>query len=303
MRLIVALLFAAVFSKCAAQGYSEGVNLSYDFLPLKINATAGTETFTGNNFKLTDAVPIYIKKDKSQYLVFGLNLESMDFSGSHPDLPVTGFYGISPLLGYCRQVNQKLALSAILIPLLNSDLYIVNSSDFHFGGVVRGVYRLKENFAIRVTLGYRQQFYGTQYIVFLGLDWKIGNRWRAFCDLPNNATLFYSLRPKINAGVNYLSGGYTSFHLTEQQHYILYNYANAGLFLEYYLSPTLAVRGTVAYSVLRNLDLYNMNQKVTAGVLDYIPLSANPIPLNTEVSNGLAFKLSLSLRFPELKNK
>jgi len=288
------------FSKSFAQGYLEGVNLGYDLIPLKINGPAGNQSFTASNFKLSDVVPVYLKPDKSQYLVFGLNIESMTFSGNHPNLPVTAFYGISPILGYCRQVNQRLNLSAILIPFLNSDLAVVNSSDFHFGGIVRGIYHVKDNFSIKVTLGYRKQFYGSQFIVFLGFDWKISNKWRAFGDLPNNATLCYNVKSKINAGINYSSGGYTTYDLTEHQHYILYNFAQPGLFVEYYVTPHLAIRGTIAYSFLRNLDIYNMNQKVS-GVIDYIPLSTNPIALNPEVSNGPSFKLTLSWRIPDNK--
>jgi len=301
VKLMLTVLLLAIFSESNAQGYLEGANVSYDEMPLKVSSSTVDRSFNCGNFKVTDIVPVYLKKDRSQFLMFGLNFESFAFTGIHPDFPVTGFYSIAPVAGYSNQINMRFNLSALLIPILNSDLYIVSGSDFHFGGVVRGAYRVNDNFLIRAILGYRQQFYGPQYIVFLGLDWKIGNKWRISGDLPNNATLCYSIHPKLNTGISYLSGN-TSFHLSRQNHYLQYNYAQPGLFLEYYLTSKLAIRGTAAYSFIRNLDIYTMDEKVT-GVVDYIPIGPKPLALNPEVSNGPAFKLALSLRLPEHKNK
>jgi len=297
MRLIITILCLSFFSECYGQGYLEVGNLSYDVMPLKIKTTAGDEHFNAGNLKLTDVVPVFLRKDKSQYLLFGLNLESLGFGGVHPEFPVSNIYGVAAVAGYCRQVNDRLNVSAILLPFLNSDLYRVTGSDVHFCGVVRGVYRVHKDFSVRATLGYRKQFYGTQYVVLLGGDWKINNKWRVFGDLPNNATLCYSVRPKINAGISFLSGN-TSYHISQEALYLQYNFAQPGVFAEYYLSSMFAVRGTVAYSYLRNLDLYNMDEKVS-GVVDYIVLGSKPAALNPEVSNGFAFKLSLSLRISE----
>jgi hypothetical protein len=81
-----------------------------------------------------------------------------------------------------------------------------------------------------------------------------------------------------------------------------YNFAQPGVFIEYYLTKMVVARGTIAYAYLRNMDIYNMNEKVN-GVVDYIVLGSKPAPLNNEVSDGLAFKLSLALRIPEQINK
>src|ERR1022692_4934864 len=99
------MLFLAFFTRSTAQGYLEGANLSYDLIPLKISDPAGAQSFNANNFKLNDIIPVYLSKDKSQYLLFGLNLESLSFPGAHTDFPVTGIYSIAPVVGYSRPLN------------------------------------------------------------------------------------------------------------------------------------------------------------------------------------------------------
>ena len=299
---ISALLFSGVFSTCAAQGYLEGVNVSNELMPMEVKNSTVDHAFYGNNLRINDFIPVFLKKDKSEYLVFGLNLESLNFTGTHPDFPVTGIYSISPVLGYSRRINSQLNLSALLIPLLNSDLEEVQSSDIHFGGVIRGAYHISENFAVKLTVGYRKQYYGPQYIVLVGLDWKLSDKWRLFGEMPTYATLSYSLTPKMNAGASYLSGN-TSYRLSAQDHYLQYLFAQPGLFIEYYITPIIALRTTVAYAVERNMDIYNMSDKINGGVIDHIDLGPKTTPLNMEVATGPAFKLSLSLRVPEPKNK
>ena len=310
--IITFMLLLTFFIPAIAQGYKEGINLSDELLPMKINNAVGKVSFMANDIKLNMILPVYLKADSTQYLLLGANLQSMSFSGNHNEIPTSGFYSISPLIGYNCQVNPKLSLTALFIPLVNSDFHILYGSDFHFGAVGRAAYRIHKNLLLRLTLGYRQQYYGPQYIEFLGIDWKINNRWRLFGDLPNNATLVCRLNKKNNAGISYTSGGYTSYHTTENlypvsnqspqyapiQQYILYNYAEPGIFAERYLTSKIVFRTTIAYATLRNLDILPLNQKVNA-VLDYIPLSHPPAPLNPEIASGITIKFALSMRIED----
>ncbi len=294
----MAICLLGFCSRCRAQGYKEGWSISYDFLPLQAATPMGTEHFAAGDLKATAAMPLYTDTAKQNYWLFGATFESMQFSGSHADIPPTDLYSISAMAGYCAQVNAKLSLSALLIPLFNTDLKAADASDVHFGAVVRSNYRVKENFQLKFTLGYRQQYYGPQYIVFVGADWKLGDRWRVFGDLPNNATVAYKVSGKSNCGLHYASGGYTSFRLTQQGRYLLYNYAQPGLFYEHYVTNTIALRATAYYSILRNMDVYGNGTKVT-GAVDYIPLNKIAAPLNDEPGNGLSLKVAVSMRLAD----
>jgi len=291
------LLFVGVH-QCVAQGYKEGFNLSFELTPLKESVLGIYDRCTEQNERMSCALPVYTDSTHNNYWLFGGTLERIGLTGSFLDLPFTDLYSIAPLAGYNKQLNSKFSAAVMLIPLLNTDLKSVTFSDAHFGAVIRTNYKVNDLFTFRFTLGYRQQFYGTQYILFAGLDWKISAKLRLFGDLPNNATLVYSQNKRMNVGISYVSGGYTSYGLTTQSLYILYNYAQPGLFAEYYITHNLAFRAMLAYSILRNIDVH-FNGDKEIGVLDYIPLSSPSPASNGEFANGPSFKLSLSMRVPD----
>ncbi len=156
----------------AGQGYIEGVNISYEGMPLKIKAPHDDQKFTGSNFKISATLPIFLTPDKSKYLLIGGNLEAFDFGGSHPDFEVKNVYSISPTFGYSVMLSRKFNLTTILMPFMNSDYKEIKGSDIRFGAVVRGTYKAGDHLSWRGTLGYRKQFYGPQYIVLAGWTGK-----------------------------------------------------------------------------------------------------------------------------------
>ena len=299
---LITMLCLSISFRCNAQGYLEGANLSDEFMPLQVKDSKTDKAFYGNNLQLNDLLPVFLKKDKSQMLLVGLNLESLSFSGSHPDFPVPNLYSIAPVVGYGRKINKHLFLSAMLIPVFNTDMSEVSGSDIHVGGVVHGSYRITDDLSVKLTLGCIKEYYGIQYVALFGFDWKITERWRLFGDMPIYGTLSYRINPKINAGLNY-TGISTSYHAAEQNEYFEFTATQLGVFAEYYLTSMLAVRATVAYSTERYMELYNINNKTTGGGIIYVDDGPHTTPLYPQVDNGPIYKLSLSLRFPEPKNK
>jgi hypothetical protein len=241
-------------------------------------------------------IPIALSPDSPQSLLAGASLEALNFSGSQPGFDVSTVYGLSPVLGYRRRVSEKLELTALVLPALNSDLRDVRGTDVTWGGVVRGAYRVSPRLTYRATLGYRQQFYGPQYVLLLGLDWQLGQRWRAFGDLPTSFTLSYSVSPKVNAGFN-LIGINTAYRLQAQDQYLQYQQGHYGLFAEGYLSKHWALRATAAYAVTRRIDVFAKDDQWPA-TIDYIGLGKAPTSLNSHLEKGLAFKVALSYRVP-----
>jgi hypothetical protein len=290
----IAMLFILLPGLSFGQGYIEGVNISYEGMPLKIQTPRGDQKFTGSNFKISTTVPIFLSPDKSKYLLVGANLEAFDFGGTHPDFEVKTVYSISPTVGFSTMLSRKFNLTTILMPFMNSDYKEVKKSDIRFGAVVRGTYKVSDYLSWKATLGYRKQFYGPQYIVLVGLDWKVDDKWRVFGDLPSAATISYSISEKANAGFN-LSVQQTSYRLNNQDRYFEYNSVNPGLFAEYYVAKKWAIRGTAAYSLIRNMEIYNKNDQ-TDGFIDFYEMGDRVNPLNPEVASGFTFKIGLSYR-------
>ena len=293
VKLILVLLLLPLAGR--AQGYAEGIGLSYEVLPLR-QASGSGATFRGDVFRASLIVPVAVAADTSHAVLVGLNLETLRFSGQRPGFEVRQVYGITPVLGYRQRLSPRTELTALALPALNSDLRAVRGADVTWGGVVRAAYRRNARRAYRLTVGYRQQFYGPQYVLLLGLDWQLGQRWRLFGDLPTTFTASYAATPRVNVGFN-LNGINTAYRLQEQDRYFQYQQAHYGLFAETYLSPHWALRATAAYAATRKLDVFAGDDRWPA-TLDYIGLGRAPTPLNPRIEHGLAFRLALSYRVP-----
>lgn len=278
-----------------AQGYAEGIGLSYEVLPLK--QKSGSEaTFRGDVFRANIIVPAAVAADTSHAILAGLNLETLRFSGDRPGFGVTNVYGITPVLGYRQRLSPHTELTALALPSLNSDLREVREADVTWGGVVRAAYRANPRRAYRLTVGYRQQFYGPQYVLLLGLDWRLGERWRAFGDLPTTFNISYAATPRVNVGFN-LNGINTAYRLLNNDQYLQYQQGHYGLFAETYLSAHWALRATAAYAVTRRMEVYAKDDQWPA-TIDYIGLGKAPTALSSPIEKGLAFRLALSYRVP-----
>jgi hypothetical protein len=288
------LLFSLSPANTMAQGYVEGVNISYEHMPIKVETPAGEQKFTGNNLKIATSIPIFLTPNKSKYLIVGGNLEAFNFSGTHPAFEVKRVYSISPTFGYSTMVSPTLNLTALLTPTMNSDYKNIESSDIKFGAIVRGSWKANENLTWKAVLGYRQHFYGPQYLVTVGMDWKASEKWRIFGDVPKDLTINYALNQKMNTGFN-LSVQNSTYRLNNQDRYFEYNTVNPGLFVERYISSSWAVRATAAYTLIRNMEIYNKTDKAKAFV-DFAELGDRADPINPEVSKGLSFKIGLSYR-------
>jgi len=187
-------------------------------------------------------------------------------------------------------VTPTFNLTALLAHTMNSEYKNVKSSDIKFGGIVRGSWKVNDNLTLKAVLGYRRQFYGAQYLVTVGMDWKARDRWRIFGDVPKDLTINYTLNEKTNTGFN-LSVQNSTYRLNNLDRYFEYNTVNPGLFAERYVSSKWAVRATATYTLIRNMEIYNKTDKAKAFV-DFAELGDRADPINLEVSPGLAFKVS-----------
>ncbi len=276
-----------------AQGYAEGISLSYEALPLRLGT--GTEAhFRAAIYRASLISPIAMAADSSRSLLVGASMETLRFSGERPGFGAGSVFGFSPILGYRRRLSANAELTALALPALNSDLRDVRFADVTWGGVGRLVYRHSPRLATRLTLGYRQQFYGPQYVLLLGLDWRPAARWRVFGDLPTSLTVSYRATPRLNAGFN-LSGINTAYRLQLQDQYLQYQQGHYGLFAEAGLRTHWVLRGTIAYAVTRRIGVYARDQQWPA-TIDYIGLGAAPLPSSPPLTKGPALKLALSYR-------
>ena len=218
----------------------------------------------------------------------------LHFGSDRPEFPLGTVYGLAPVLGYQRRITPALELTGVLLPALNSDLRQVRATDLRWGYVMRGVYRTSPRLAWRATVGYRQQFYGPQYVLLLGLDWHPAPAWRVFGDLPTTLTASYAVSPRANVGFN-LTGINTAYRLDQDERYVQYQQAHYGVFAEHYLGPRWVVRATAAYALTRRIAVFEKDSQ-WAGTIDYIGLGTPPVPVSEPYAKGTALRLTLSYR-------
>jgi hypothetical protein len=290
---LAAVALALPHTTCA-QGYQEGINFSSEAQPLSLKDHEGrSHAFNASITRFNMGVPYFLKADKSQYLILGLNAEAYSFSGPRPGFDVTNLYSVTPTLGYNRRLSDKLRMDVILLPTLSSDFKRIKGEDFLFGGLVRGTYKVNPNLSLRGSVGYRQQFYGGLYIVQAGLDWKVSEKVRVFGDATTSLTINYIHSSKLSSGFDLLSGN-SSYRLAQENQYLRYSFAIPGVFAEYNLKPGLALRAKVGYALIHHMEVFRENDK--ADNVDFLVLGNEPTPLNPVVEKGLVFRVALSYR-------
>lgn len=277
-----------------AQGYQEGVNVSSELLPLSLKNHDGQKhDFRASVTRFNMGIPYFLKEDKSQYLIWGVQSEAFSFHGTRPGFEVSNLYAVTPTIGYNRRLSDKLRMDAIFLPTLSSDFKGIKGEDLRFGGIVRGFYKVSPTFALRGSLGYRQQYYGGLYIVQVGLDWQVSPKVRIFGDAPTTLTINYAHNAKLSTGFD-LQAGNSSYRLEKENQYLRYSFATPGVFAEYNIKPGLTLRAKVGYSLIRNMEVFNENDK--ANNVDFFVVGTKPTPISPEIEKGLALRLALSYR-------
>jgi hypothetical protein len=292
---LICTAFMAIMTTltAAGQGYNEGLNAFVNYFPLTVPKPEKVR-FPGEQVKVNLNLPIYLNTLKSKYLVAGASFESLGFGGQHPNFPLQQLYGFQPSIGYCSVLNDRWTVLASFQPSLSSDFSSISTRDVIWGGGVRVSYVSSPTLSFRFTMGYRQQFFGPQYLPLFGFDWKISERWRMFGDLPTVGTLAYKLNSIVNLGVYYLGNNY-SFRLPNQRQYLKYTFTTPGVFAEVYATSKWVMRLTASYCVSRTLSIYDADDKPGATIL-FIRLGHKPLPLNPDVNGGAELKITMSYR-------
>ncbi len=288
-RVCLTLLFACCTFRTFAQGYTEILQFNVDYLPLH---TAG-EKSDGTRLALNALLPVAVDREKDAWLLAGLSAESIHFSGA--TVPgAARFFGLTPVVGYSGKISGKCKLSVLLMPFLNSDLKRDEGGQMHFAGMARWAVKESETFTWRITTGYRQQFFGPQYVLLAGMDWKAGERLQLFGDLPQNFTVAYQTGKKLDLGLTYLAN-LLSYNISGEGRYMRYNYANASLFAELFLTGNLVLRGEAGYAFTRKFEVYDDKDKPDATLI-FFRIGNKPVPLNDPYDKGAIFRLLMAYR-------
>lgn len=185
-------------------------------------------------------------------------------------------------------------MTAIFTPFLNGDFKRAGDRDFRLAGFVRLAKKVTESFLHGgLTLGYRQQFFGPQYVLLAGMDWKASGRLRLFGDLPQLFTVSYRCGEQVHAGLSYVANLF-SYDVSGQSRYFRYSYVHSGLFSEFSLTKNIVLRADAGYSFARKFEVFDDADRPDATLI-FFQIGNKPVPLNAPLQKGLVF---LDCRLP-----
>lgn len=274
----------------SGQGYTDIVSFGTEYFPLE----TGGEKFGGTRSALNVLLPVALSKEKSRYLLAGLNADAIRFADVPEAFGVDRFFGFSPVVGYTGPLPKDYKVTAIFTPFLNGDFKRTGDRDFRLAGFVRLAKKVTESFTWRVTLGYRQQFFGPQYVLLAGVDWKASERLRLFGDLPQQFTVSYRCGKQVHAGLSYVANLF-SYDVSGQSRYFRYSYVHSGLFSEFSLTGNIVLRADAGYSFTRKFEVFQDTDRPDATLI-FFQIGNKPVPLNPPLQKGVVFRLSLAYR-------
>ncbi len=272
---------------------------------LKVNAsTTPYNTFEGSSSKskLNEALidlslPIKIN-DKLSVLTGAIyeNIQTKLFANDN----IKHFGSTTLKLGINKQLNEKLTLTAVLLPKIASDYKSIGCDDFQIGAIalLRIIKHKNKNY--KVGLYSNSDLFGPFFVPMFGMYYlSPSKKFETNLLLPLQADVNYKVLPLLNIGANF-NGQIRSYHLSDvttpnNSTYIARSTNELFGYLRFNLSKSISIQTKVGQSFGRTYKVYNNNDKVSFG-LPALFFGDNREQVNTNFSNGLIFQTVLLYR-------
>ncbi|MGD1843830.1 MAG: DUF6268 family outer membrane beta-barrel protein [Salibacteraceae bacterium] len=289
---IVFLLLAGI---CRGQGYLDLFSAGATVSPgNKVEESQGE--IDVEEAKVATRLPLKLSNGK--YLILSpyysyLRLSSGPTRFNNDD----AFHQYGLPIGYQKEFADSWKVLLMGIPRLSSDLGDISQEDFLYGGLLLFTHQKREGLAYKYGLYYGQEFFGPMIVPIFGLDWKMGERWRFFGNLPINGTLQYRAHQRFSTGLRFLAN-VTSFRLHEGFESIYLHKVTNDLYLfaDCYLSSKVVLRGQLGRSFFRSMRFYPKNEQLDAAV-SLLRFGDRGDPLTNDFSDGNLFGISLIYRY------
>lgn len=261
-------------------------------LPHKVDMT---ETFT--NIK----VPL-VQKNKD-VLILGANFSSLSFHGNYDPTHSNMFYTATLPLGYNKRWNERFQTTLLALPKISSDFKDVSSKDLQLGAVLLLTFAKRENLKYKFGAYYNQEFFGPLILPLVGIDWQPNDKWSLFGNLPINLTLNRKLNDRFASGL-FFQAINMSYRLSKRyQHQYLQKYSiELSAYLDYYITPSLALTAKAGHTLGRTLEFYNEGERHKARSI-FMSFGERGLPLNDQILDGAILELRLSYRVSLKKKK
>jgi Domain of unknown function (DUF6268) len=290
------MIFLLLAVKFAFAQERELLGVSHTFSKLRYNDTVA------NAMRLEAKLRFPLFKKKSNTIVGTVGYENLNLS-NFPLSYGNSFHGTTFQLGWVKKLSRKKSLAFFSQAGLFSDMKDISSKDFRYSAGFR--YRIKhsEKLSTGWGLAYGRQFFGSQIIPFIDIDYAPNQKWSITGQFPVKPKVMYHFNKKTSAGFELL-GNASSYRLaeTEGQHRYIQQNQWTGLFkLEYRFARYWQLNVGVGSNLRQAYKLYNGDSK-TAWTIITIPLGERDEPIQEIGSRGLNMMAGISFTvFSEFK--
>jgi hypothetical protein len=173
-------------------------------------------------------------------------------------------HGLILRTGYIHRFNAKQSLQMLLVPRIMTDFNASLSSSLQWGGIV--MYEKKKNadFTWRAGVLYNQEFFGTQVVPLLYLDWNVTRKLKVKGLFPIYGKVFLQSNERIAYGLHFV-GLTTSYALDEtlnENRYVERRAIDVSLFAKIQVWNNLFLESRAGKSVTKNYGLFAKGDKL-----------------------------------------
>lgn len=302
-----------------AQDYYRLLEVEYEYGPNNNYEKDYDGSVDVGEFEVNLSLPI--PRENGDAFVFGLGYNTLtlntDFAPSIQVLQDTAYKGVNTFTryrftgAYSKKLNEQKSIVAMGFARLASDMISPGPQDMLYGGLVLYNIKKNENFTIKYGMYFNEEHYGYLLIPILGLDWKLGEKWQIFGNLPRSLTAAYTASEKLRCGFIFEAPNRT-YRLSETSVHdnindqaldtYVYSIKNTIYgFGELYLGKSLVLRGRVGYALFRRIELYEYQEGdsfITWGI-EYGTerTKISDVPAFRPFEDGVVLNASLEYRF------
>ncbi|HIA05502.1 MAG TPA: hypothetical protein EYN71_02125 [Flavobacteriales bacterium] len=290
-RIVIMTLLIALAHPGFTQDYIDLANINYSISPSIGDSNAMTEK-KGVHFQ----VPIVLKN--KDVIVTGFGGAVTNIHNSYKGVSYhQNLHHLMVLLGYKKQINEKLSLLALTLNQINADPKSVSLKNYQPGFYT--LFTIAKSNTLKYKLGalYKYEFSGPFIIPLFGVDWQVNDKLQIFGTLPITANVIYKPGEKLGYGLSFkgsiatyaLESGGTDTYLQENNNEI-------HALLDYYVAENIVLQAKVGYQTDNKYSRYSPDDKVDAN-MGPVVLGDERIPISRIYGDGLAYKLSFIYRF------
>lgn len=274
-----------------SQSYAQDrdlITINYSISKLKYNDTTADSRLLDLKFR----IPVYHKESHTFLASLNYKYLALDhFPASYSDnLQVTSVQFL-----YNKKLSATKNISVFGQFGLFSDFKDLNGKDYRYGFGIN--YNIKHNTNLSMGWGilYARQFFGSQIVPFINIDYQISKKWKLSGQLPVKEKLLYQINPKISAGIE-LNGQGSSYRLSEnanQNNYVKIIQWDLLSKFEYQFAKSWQLNLGIGSNLTERYQLYEDSTHSPLTIIT-IPLGRKAEPLQEIKSKGFTAQLGVS---------